>query len=299
MAKQSNVQFLTGIDELRGKLATKQKNIRYQTQPANADSYYCQNGKQRATNFKPYIVFSKRNDTVRFFVKSRTSINWSDTNRMQMAAIAISNILTDKAMTNAGLVSQINAAFRIEKQSSDPVTMISRYDTPRDWVRGVISEQLLNGEDTIAIYYRNPADASVLSILIGDNPLIKTEPTLEGSMTYTLTEYRVIYKFLSLTGNTINISMPDGKVYKMAIKMAPDALAAPASDFNDSVTFKAQQFELDAQSCSCQIINPANGHLVAAGKRYALFEDAARETAVGEQTQIAVGTTFYASETLE
>lgn len=296
MAKQSNVQFLTGIDELRGKLATKQKNIRYQTQPANADSYYCQNGKQRATNFKPYIVFSKRNDTVRFFVKSRTSINWSDTNRMQMAAIAISNILTDKAMTNAGLVSQINAAFRIEKQSSDPVTMIARYETPRDWVRGVISEQLLNGEDTIAIYYRNPADSSVLSIAIGNNPLIIREPTLEGSMTYTLTEYRVIYKFLSLNGNNINISMPDGKVYKMAI--TDNMRDVPADDYADSVTFKAQQFVLTAQSCSCQIINPANGHLVAGGKRYALYEDAARQTAVGEQTKIENGKTFYATEDL-
>lgn len=75
MAKKSNVFYKLPIEDMRGKLATKQKDIVYSSQQAGETPYDLTEGKKESTNFEKYIVLTKRNGKNRFYVKSRTAVN--------------------------------------------------------------------------------------------------------------------------------------------------------------------------------------------------------------------------------
>lgn len=74
MAKNASVFYKLPIDVLRGKLATKQDDIRYEGQTAGESILSLGLGKKQAVNFEKYIVLTNRNGKNSFYVKSNTAV---------------------------------------------------------------------------------------------------------------------------------------------------------------------------------------------------------------------------------
>lgn len=74
MAKNASVFYKLPIEVLRGKLATKQDDIRYEGQAAGESILSLGLGKKQAVNFEKYIVLTNRNGKNSFYVKSATSV---------------------------------------------------------------------------------------------------------------------------------------------------------------------------------------------------------------------------------
>lgn len=95
MAKESTVSFKLAVDDMRGKLATKQKNIRYSGQKKGQKVSDLAPGKHQATNFEEYIVLTKRRGKQMFYVKSRTTVNNSRKSLVVRATTALASPLVD------------------------------------------------------------------------------------------------------------------------------------------------------------------------------------------------------------
>ena len=92
MAKNASVFYKLPIDVMRGKLATKQEDIRYEGQAEGESILSLGIGKKQAVNFEKYIVLTNRNGKNSFYVKSATSVHnsvGSVYNRMVMLLTAV------------------------------------------------------------------------------------------------------------------------------------------------------------------------------------------------------------------
>lgn len=95
MAKQSSVFYALPIEEMRGKLATKQKPILYSGQKVNQNTLTLGYGKHEATNFVKYLVLTRRNGKNFFYAKSRTAVRNTLGTNFQRATLAVSADLAD------------------------------------------------------------------------------------------------------------------------------------------------------------------------------------------------------------
>lgn len=86
--------FKVPFEELRGKLATKQKDIAYSGQEGDSPASV-RTGTHASTNFNKYIVAYKRNDKNRFYVKSRATIHQTAAARRSKANLAFAVVLAD------------------------------------------------------------------------------------------------------------------------------------------------------------------------------------------------------------
>lgn len=93
MAKRSNVAYSLPVEEMRGKLATKQKDIMYSTQVEGEGVASALDGMREATNFQKYVVLTKRNGKNRFYVKSNTSIKLALSTRRAQAALGAASLI--------------------------------------------------------------------------------------------------------------------------------------------------------------------------------------------------------------
>lgn len=92
MAKNASVFYKLPIDVMRGKLATKQDDIRYEGQAEGESILSLGLGKKQAVNFEKYIVLTNRNGKNSFYVKSATAVRnsvGSVYNRMVMLLTAV------------------------------------------------------------------------------------------------------------------------------------------------------------------------------------------------------------------
>lgn len=92
MAKNASVFYKLPIDVMRGKLATKQEDIRYEGQAEGESILSLGLGKKQAVNFEKYIVLTNRNGKNSFYVKSATAVRnsvGSIYNRMVMLLTAV------------------------------------------------------------------------------------------------------------------------------------------------------------------------------------------------------------------
>lgn len=95
MAKQSSVFYALPIEEMRGKLATKQKPIMYTGQKPNQNTLTLGYGKHESTNFVKYLVLTKRNGKNFFYAKSRTAVRNTLGTNFQRATLAVAADLAD------------------------------------------------------------------------------------------------------------------------------------------------------------------------------------------------------------
>ena len=95
MAKETSVFYKLPIEEMRGKLATKQDGIMYAGQEQGDNTLSVGVGKHAATNFEKYIVLTKTRGKNRFYVKSRTSVTNSIGTVNTRAILALAMPLVD------------------------------------------------------------------------------------------------------------------------------------------------------------------------------------------------------------
>lgn len=92
MAKNATVFYKLPIEVMRGKLATKQEDIRYEGQAEGESILSLGLGKKQAVNFEKYIVLTNRKGKNSFYVKSVTAVRnsvGSVYNRMVMLLTAV------------------------------------------------------------------------------------------------------------------------------------------------------------------------------------------------------------------
>ena len=95
MAKDSSVFYKLPIEEMRGKLATKQDGIMYAGQEKGENTLSIGEGSHAATNFEKYIVLTRRRGKNHFYVKSRTTIKNTMATDFRRASIALASALAD------------------------------------------------------------------------------------------------------------------------------------------------------------------------------------------------------------
>lgn len=95
MAKNASVFYKLPIDVLRGKLATKQDDIRYEGQTEGESILSLGLGKKQAVNFEKYIVLTNRNGKNSFYVKSATSVGNTVGSMYNRTAMILTTTLVD------------------------------------------------------------------------------------------------------------------------------------------------------------------------------------------------------------
>lgn len=95
MAKNASVFYKLPIDVLRGKLATKQDDIRYEGQAEGESILSLGIGKKQAVNFEKYIVLTNRNGKNSFYVKSMTSVGNTIGSMYNRVAMILTATLVD------------------------------------------------------------------------------------------------------------------------------------------------------------------------------------------------------------
>lgn len=114
MAKQSSVFYKLPIEDMRGKLATKQKSIMYSGQEEGQNTLSIGEGLHQATNFEKYIVLTKRRSKNFFYVKSRTSVRNTIGTNFQRATLAVAADIADymKPFLEGGTFLNVQKAFQ-------------------------------------------------------------------------------------------------------------------------------------------------------------------------------------------
>lgn len=95
MAKEASVFYKLPIEEMRGKLATKQDGIMYAGQEQGQNTLSIGDGSHAATNFEKYIVLTKSRGKNRFYVKSRTTVTNTTATNFRRASLALASALAD------------------------------------------------------------------------------------------------------------------------------------------------------------------------------------------------------------
>lgn len=95
MAKNASVFYKLPIDVLRGKLATKQEDIRYEGQGEGESILSLGLGKKQAVNFEKYIVLTNRNGKNSFYVKSTTSVGNTIGSMYNRVVMILTAVLVD------------------------------------------------------------------------------------------------------------------------------------------------------------------------------------------------------------
>lgn len=141
------VSFKMPFDELRGKLATKQKNIVYSGQEQGQNIATLE-GKKSATNFDKYIVAYKRNGQNRYYIKSNTSIHNTTIASRQRGAFATAQYLWDYAMQASVAGDAFRTSMRVYAERYS-VAMGKTY-TDREYFVAVITEGIAANQAQIA-----------------------------------------------------------------------------------------------------------------------------------------------------
>lgn len=95
MAKNASVFYKLPIDVLRGKLATKQDDIRYEGQAEGESILSLGLGKKQAVNFEKYIVLTNRNGKNSFYVKSATAVGNTIGSMYNRVVMILTAVLVD------------------------------------------------------------------------------------------------------------------------------------------------------------------------------------------------------------
>lgn len=285
------VSFKIPFDEVRGKLAEKQQNVRYQSQPEGASSYYVESGKKLSTNYNKYLVSYRRNGVNRFYVKRQVAINLTDAQRRVQAYITLTNIVANKLLVTVPAITRLTAMFRVgEKRKSEN-------DTLRDYTFRLVSEAVRNGESNIVLMDVNKETYAEMTFTVGQNPLITGNNSLGDTdllptMGFTMGEMRKIYQYnRAFSPKVANINV-EGREYLFYVVGDVTSIG----DLNGNIAGAAFDMEIEAQEVFTRIINNKTGKLVDGGRRYQLYEDADYTTAVGDQLAFAEGMTLYAKE---
>ena len=148
MAKGSTVFFKLPIEEMRGKLATKQDGIMYAGQEKGENTLSIGDGNHAATNFEKYIVVTKSRGKNRFYVKSNTTVANSTGTLNTRAILALAIPLVDAIYARRD-----DAIEMLPFKESYQV--FQKGETLREYLTRVVVESIRRGKNNIE-YYSKP-----------------------------------------------------------------------------------------------------------------------------------------------
>lgn len=184
MAKKSSVFYKLPIEDMRGKLATKQKLIMYSGQEEGQNTLSIGEGLHQATNFEKYIVLTKRRSKNFFYVKSRTSVRNTLGTNFQRATLAVAADLADymKPFLEDGTFLNVQQAFQYWGAGK----------TFREWLTSLAMEAISANHEYISCQsVPDPQSGLVVTNEIMKNPLysfdtvaseIRPEGVLSGAV---------------------------------------------------------------------------------------------------------------------
>lgn len=182
--------FKMPFEELRGKLATKQKGITYSGQEDGTNASTLTTGKHAATNFSKYIVSYKRRGVNRFMVKSNTTMHQTNQAVRAKAEMAFAVMYADYVLAQAVEGSDLRNNLEAMKRAYD-----QRYhntQTLREWIVGQFVPQVLLSSllgyslpdyrqagllrsQTVVTKGFGAADATIDSTILGSTTAISVE----------------------------------------------------------------------------------------------------------------------------
>lgn len=310
MSKGSNVFYKLPFEDLRGKLAIKQTDIKYSGQRDTEAAFDLPTGKHQAVNYDSCIVLSKRRGSNRFYVKKNTTINITRRAQVNKAILGICASLT------ARMAKMIIAD--LDSGNDDYADLYAAYEyyangkTFREWLTSIVYNGVIS-QDTLFEYDEvpDPDTGEIQTVAFAGNPFRSASLDIQvdgGSITYGYTYenwaekqvYQKFYKTLATLwqpANTqvIKIIRKDLAEYELSIlfQTAADG-SKTVQDYISSIQGNAFWAFLgqdeQQQDIYGAVIYRSDGRLWAKGQ---LFTDEARTTPLDPSAALDTLTTLY------
>lgn len=310
MSKGSNVYYKLPFEDLRGKLAIKQKDIKYTGQRDTEAAFDLPMGKHQAVNYDSCIVLSKRRGSNRFYVKKNTTISITRRGQLNKAILGLCASLT------ARMAASILAS--LEAGSDDYEELYESYEfyakegqTLREWLATKVIEAVQT-QDVLFEYDKlpNPDTGEIEPVAYAPNPLrsasfdlVVDGSTLTMGFTELWSEKQVYQKFYRTMAtlwqpastHTIHIVRKDLSTYDLTILFQTGAdEVKTVKDFIDSIQGDAFWGYLgkdqQQQPIYGAVIYRSDGRLWATGQ---LYTDEARTTLLDPTTALNTIDTVY------
>lgn len=164
MAKNASVFYKLPIDVLRGKLATKQEDIRYEGQTEGESILSLGIGKKQAVNFEKYIVLTNRNGKNSFYVKSKTAVSNTVGSMYNRTVMILTATLVD-------FLYKLYQAGSLELRALDQSLAVwGEGKTMKEYMTSFVSRSIRNRSNTIQyLEAGTPGSVAVWDDLM-DNP---------------------------------------------------------------------------------------------------------------------------------
>ena len=163
MAKGSNVFYKLPIEEMRGKLATKQDGIMYAGQTEGENTLAIGSGFHQAKNFEKYIVLTRTRGKNRFYVKSRTTV-----------ANTVGTINTRAILALAMPLVDAMYARKDDSVQMDGLKIAYEYyqkgETLREYLTRIVVDTIRNSATTITYQSKPNAQGIAEMVTLMGNP---------------------------------------------------------------------------------------------------------------------------------
>lgn len=294
MAKDASVFYKLPIEEMRGKLATKQDGILYAGQERGENTLSIGDGNHPATNFEKYIVVTKSRGKNRFYVKSRTTVANSTGTINTRSILALAMPLVDAIYSRRNDAVEM-VAFKEAYQ------FYQKGETLREYLTRVVVESIRRGKTNIE-YLSKPNHQGLYEyVSLIANPYVSFNTSAPlvfvGGTTYgsKQNEARVIqeylqYRAIQMNAQIVRIKVHDtvsGSTYTMAIVAEQDT---PIGDYDGSTQGVAYRLAETNEVISSITLFPFKLDYAVSGKPYL---DAAKTQEVVPSTIINTVTDLY------
>lgn len=164
MAKNASVFYKLPIDVMRGKLATKQDDIRYEGQVEGESILSLGLGKKQAVNFEKYIVLTNRNGKNSFYVKSATAVGNTVGSMYNRTVMILTATLVDQLykLYQAGAI-ELRVLDQSLKDWGEGKTM-------REYMTSFVNWSIRNRQNTIQYWGAKNQQGIAERVDLCDNP---------------------------------------------------------------------------------------------------------------------------------
>lgn len=272
MAKNASVFYKLPIEEMRGKLATKQDGIMYAGQEKGENTLSIGDGNHVATNFEKYIVVTRTRGKNRFYVKSRTTVANTTGTINTRAILALAMPLVDAIYTrryDAVDMVAFKEAYEFYKKG----------ETLREYLTKIVVESIRRGKASIE-YLSKPNQQGVTEYVeLLDNPYVAyntAAPTIftgghvfgsQGNEAKIVQEY-LKYRALQMSARRVQVTLHEttsGSTYKFEVVCLPATNFADMANTTQGIAFGIEQ---TAEAVTSIMLRPFNLNYAITGRPY-------------------------------
>lgn len=293
MAKNASVFYKLPIDVMRGKLATKQDDIRYEGQAEGESILSLGIGKKQAVNFEKYIVLTNRNGKNSFYVKSVTSVGNTIGSMYNRTVMILTATVVDHLYKQykAGSVELLPLDQSLQDWGEGK--------TMREYMTSFVNWSIRNRKNTIQYWGPKNQQGIAERVDLCDNPfksfvtpaqiIAGGEFPSSGREKYLL-QQNLRFFAVAMDSTAVRINIVDtisGSVYPMYLNVQSATTLAELAATTQAVVWDVRADASAPTELGSFVIRDENGMVVATGKPY---KDAAKTTPV-LLTDVIFGTT--------